>query len=149
MSYFTKHRQHPGFKYFSVSFGILLVFIFIGISGLVFMYKVTNLIYKLIETANLAKEIFFIADTVHSKIGKTNMAFLQMQYKAINYANDHHKEISRIYYTNNYTYTVILFIATILSAIMLFIIANRGLQSAEPLAKIFIFSFFSISIKSY
>ena len=76
MSYFTKHRQHPGFKYFSVSFGILLVFIFIGISGLVFIYKVTNRIYKLIETANLAKEIFFIADTVHSKIGKTNMAFL-------------------------------------------------------------------------
>lgn len=68
--------KHPGFKYFSVSFGILLVFIFIGISGLVFMYKVTNRIYKLIETANLAKEIFFIADTVQSKIGKTNMAFL-------------------------------------------------------------------------
>lgn len=69
-----------------------------------------------------------------------------MQYKAINYANDHHKEISRIYYTNNYTYTVILFIATILSAIMPIIITNKGLQSAEPLAKIFFFSFFSISI---
>ena len=69
-----------------------------------------------------------------------------MQYKASNYANDHHKEIGCIYYANYYTFTVILFIAIILSAIMPIIIANKGLQAAEPLAKIFFFSFFSISI---
>ena len=109
------------------------------------MYKVTNRVYKPIEMANLAKENFFMADTIHGNIGKNNLAFLKMQYKSISYAKDHHKEIGRIYYANYYTFTVILSIATILGAIMLIIIANKGWQAANPLAKISFFSFFAIS----
>lgn len=100
--------------------------IFIGIGSLVQMYKVTNRVYKPVEMGKLAKENFFMADAVHNKISKNNIAFLKMQYKAINIAKDNHKEIGRIYYANYYTFTVILALAIILGGIMLIIIANKG-----------------------
>jgi hypothetical protein len=145
MSYFTQLRQKPGFRYFSISFSILVVFSLVGIGSLVSMYKITNRVYQPIETANVEKEKFFIADSVHDNIGKTKMAFLKMQYKSISHAKEHHKEIGRIYYANYYTFTVILTLATILGAIVLLIIANKGWQAADTLAKISFFSFFAIS----
>jgi hypothetical protein len=145
MANFEALKQKPGFRYFSISFGILLIFIIIGIGCLVSMYKITNKVYKPIETANQEKEQFFLTDSVHDNIGKSKLTFLKMQYKAISHAKEHHKEIGRIYYANYYTFTVILTIATILGAIVLVIIANKGWQAADTLAKVSFFSFFAIS----
>jgi hypothetical protein len=145
MQYFTKLRQQTGFRYFSISFSILVVFTLVGIGCLVSMYKITNRVYAPIETANRQKEKFFIADSVHDNIGKTKMAFLKMQYQSISHAKEHHKEIGRIYYANYYTFTVILTLATILGAIILIVIANKGWQAADTLTKISFFSFFAIS----
>ncbi len=145
MTYFAQLRQKPGFRYFSISFSILVVFTLVGIGCLVSMYKITNRVYAPIETANLEKQKFFIADSVHESIGKTKMAFLKMQYQSISHAKEHHKEIGRIYYANYYTFTTILTLATILGGIVLIIIANKGWQAADTLAKISFFSFFAIS----
>ena len=73
------------------------------------------------------------------------MNFLKMQYEAIGFAKQHHKETGRVSYANYYTFTVILSIATILTAILLIIIANNGWQKATPLAKVSFFTLFSIS----
>jgi hypothetical protein len=145
MQYFTKLRQKPSFRYFTISFTILVVFTLVGIGCLISMYKITNRVYAPIETANLEKQKFFIADSVHENIGKSKIAFLKMQYKSISHAKEHHKEIGRIYYANYYTFTIILTLATILGGIVLIIIANKGWQAADTLAKISFFTFFAVS----
>jgi ABC-type sugar transport system permease subunit len=145
MNYFTLLKQKPGFRYFSISFGILLIFTLVGMGCLVSMYNITNRVYEPIETANTEKEKFFLSDTIHNNIGKYKMAFLKMQYKTIGYSKEHHKEIGRIYYANHYTFTVILAIASILGAIILALIANKGWQSADTLVKVSFFSLFAIS----
>jgi len=145
MSYFTRLQQKPGFRYFSISFGILLIFAIVGIGCLVSMYKITDKVYLPIETANIEKEKFFMADSVHNNIGRYKIAFLKMQYKTIGYTKEHHKSIGRIYYANYYTFTVILSLATILGAIMLIVIANKGWQASDTLAKVSFFSLFAIS----
>jgi hypothetical protein len=138
-------RQKPGFKYFTISFSIFLIFAIVGTSCLITMYKITTRVYKPIETGNKEKEAFFLADSMHNNIGKYKIDFLKMQYKTIGYAKEHHKEIGCIYYANYYTFTVILALASILGAIVLIIIANKGWQSADTLAKVSFFSFFAIS----
>jgi len=138
-------RQKPGFRYFSIAFTIFLVFLLVGIICLVSMYRITDRVYQPIEKANLEKEGFFMADSVHANIGVNKIAFLKMQYRSLSYSKDHHKEIGRIYYANYYTFTVLITLATILSAIFLIIIANKGWQSADALAKVSFFCFFSIS----
>jgi hypothetical protein len=145
MAYFTQLRQKPGFKYFYISVSILLVFTLVGIGCLVSMYRITNRVYKPIENANIEKQKFFLADSMHDNIGRHKIDFLKMQYKSISHAKEHHKEIGRIYYANYYTFTVILTLATIMGAIVLIIIANKGWQAADTLAKISFFSFFAIS----
>lgn len=145
MSYFSELKQRAGFRYFSISFSIVIVFIIVGVGCLVSMYKITNRVYQPIEQSNREKEKFFMADSVHDNIGKNKLAFLKLQYKSISYAKEHHKEIGRIYYANYYTFTVILTLATILSAIVLIVIANKGWQAADTLAKVSFFSFFAVS----
>jgi hypothetical protein len=142
---FTQLRQKPGFKYFSIAFSIFLLFLIVGIACLVSMYRITDRVYKPIETANAEKESFFMSDSVHDNIGVNKIAFLKMQYKSLSYSKDHHKEIGRIYYANYYTFTILLTLASIMAAIFLIVIVNKGWQSADTLAKISFFSFFAIS----
>ena len=145
MSYFSELRGKPGFKYFTIAFSILLIFTIVGLGCLYSMKRITAGMYKPIEDANQLKERFLYNDSVHNNIGTLKMDYLKMQYRAIGFAKEHHKETGRVYYTNYYTFTVILSIATILTAILLIIIANKGWQQAEPLAKVSFFSFFAIS----
>ena len=142
---FNQLRQKPGFKYFSIAFTIFLVFLIVGIVCLVTMYRITTRVYKPIETANIEKENFFMSDSVHANIGVNKIAFLKMQYKSLSYSKQHHKEIGRIYYANYYTFSVLLTLATIMGAIFLIIIANKGWQSADVFAKVSFFCFFAIS----
>ena len=145
MSYFTQLKQKPGFRYFSISFGILLIFSLVGMGCLISMYKITKRVYRPIEIANAEKEKFFLNDMVHNNIGKYKIEFLKMQYKTISYSKEHHKEIGRIYYANYYTFTVVLSIASILGAIILAVIANKGWQAADTIVKVSFFSLFAIS----
>jgi hypothetical protein len=145
MSYFSELRSKPGFKYFTIAFTIFAVVTIVGIGCLISMKKITAGMYEPIEAANQLKEKFFLTDSVHNNIGVLKMDFLKMQYQSIGLAKEHHKETGRVYYTNYYTFTVILSITTILTAILLIIIVNNGWQRAEPLAKVSFFSFFAIS----
>lgn len=146
MSFFTHISQKPALKYFFISLGIMLTFFLVAVGCLVSMYKITNRVYKPVETANQEKERFFMADTVHNNnIGRNKIAFLKMQYKTISYSKEHHKEIGRVYYVNYYTFTVILSLSSILGAVLLIVIANKGWQAADATAKIAFFSLFSIS----
>lgn len=145
MGYFSALQQKQGFRYFSISFSILIVFALVGMGCLVSMYKITNRMYKPIEEANQLKEKFLFDDTVHTNIGKIKMNYLKMQYRAIGFAKEHHKETGRVYYANYYTFTVILSVATILTAILLIIITNNGWQKADTFAKVSFFSFFAIT----
>jgi hypothetical protein len=145
MSYFSELRGKPGFKYFTIAFSILLIFTIVGFGCLYSMKQITSRMYKPIEDGNQLKDRFLYNDSVHNNIGIVKMEYLKMQYKAIGFAKEHHKETGRVYYTNYYTFTVILSVATILTAILLIIIANKGWQQAEPLAKVSFFSFFAIS----
>jgi hypothetical protein len=77
---FNQLRQKPGFKYFSIAFSIFLIFLIVGIACLVSMYRLTDRVYKPIETANQEKESFFMSDSVHDNIGVNKIAFLKMQY---------------------------------------------------------------------
>jgi hypothetical protein len=142
---FSQLRKKPGFRYFSIAFSIFFIFLIVGIVCLVSMYRITNRVYKPIETANEEKQSFFMNDSVHANIGVNKIAFLKMQYKSLSHAKDHHKEIGRIYYANYYTFTVLITLATIMGAIFLIIIANKGWQSANVFAKVSFFCFFAIS----
>ncbi|MFN8251783.1 MAG: hypothetical protein U0V75_07860 [Ferruginibacter sp.] len=145
MGLLTILSRRPAVKLALVSFSIMAIFGIVGASCLVSMYKITNRMYGPIIAADSIKNDFLKNDTVHKNIGVLKMNFLKMQYEAIGFAKQHHKETGRVYYANYYTFTVILSIATILTAILLIIIANNGWQKATPLAKVSFFTLFSIS----
>ena len=145
MNFFSTLRNKPWFKSFVISLSILVIFLIIGFFCLVSMYGVTDRMYRPIEEANILKENFLINDSVHNNIGNNKMSYFKMQYKSIGLAKNHHKETGRVYFVNYYTFTVLLSVATILTAILLIIIANNGWQQAKDYAKVSFFSFFAIS----
>lgn len=132
-------------KYCLSVFIIFSLFFAIGAGCRFTMYSITNRLYKPIEEANQLKEKFFLTNSVNSYTEIMQVKYLKMQYQTISFAKQHHKETGRVYYVNYYTFSVVLVIASIVTAILLAIIANTGWQLANPFIKVSFFSLFAIS----
>jgi hypothetical protein len=126
-------------------FSIFFVAVLISAFTLTTMYRMTTRLYKPIEESNRIRENFFLGDTAHKNIGDLKLRYLKMQYTAISNLKEHHKELGRVYYTNYYSFNVILTIATVITGILIFLIANKGWQYADIFLKIAFCSFFFIS----
>jgi Na+/H+-translocating membrane pyrophosphatase len=68
-----------------------------------------------------------------------------MQYAVLSFFKEHHKELGRVYYSNYYSFNVVLTIATIILAILVFLIANKGWQTSDIFLKISFCTVFFIS----
>jgi hypothetical protein len=110
------------------------------------MYGISDRLYQPLLESYTIRENYLMSDNMHTNLGVHKLEFLKLQYKVVGKFKEHHKELGRVYYTNYYTFTVILTVATILTALLISIIANKGWEKADPLLRVAFFSLFAISM---
>jgi hypothetical protein len=124
---------------------IIVLTVIISAFALTTMYRMSSRLYKPIEKSNILREKFFLGDTSQKNIGYPKMQYLKMQYAVLSFFKEHHKELGRVYYSNYYSFNVVLTIATIILAILVFLIANKGWQTSDIFLKISFCTVFFIS----
>lgn len=124
---------------------IFFSMILVGFVCLKTMYRMVNELYQPLQVSNQLRDSFIMED--HSNIGHATpqLSYLRLQYKNIELYKTHHKELGKRYYTNYYTFSVVLTVSSILTAILIFLIAESGWRSAGLLLKVAFFCFFAIS----
>src|SRR5215212_9525952 len=123
MRFYNWFINNTAAKAIALSLTIFLLTFTVSAFTLIKMYQMTTRLYKPIEESNHIREKFFIEDTARKNIGYPKLKFLKMQYTVLSYLKEHHKELGRVYYTNYYSFNVVLTIATVITAILIFLIA--------------------------
>ena len=129
---------------------ILSLLILVGMTGvgafsLITMYKMANRVYVPLMQSNELKQKFMLTDNSKKDMEIPKLEYLKLQYKSIELHKAHHKELGKIYYANYYTFSIILAVSSIISAILIFFLAGTGWKDAHYLLKTAFFCFFAIS----
>jgi len=132
-------------KSIALAAGIFSSTILVAIICLTTMYRMANRLYQPLQQSNQLRDRYIMADDHDKKNAVPKLDYLRLQYRNIEYYKEHHKEMGKIYYANYYTFTVLLTVSTILTAILIFQIAETGRKEASLFQKVAFFCFFSIS----
>jgi hypothetical protein len=111
------------------------------------MYDMSERLYKPLEDANNIRIQYISRDsnTRSATLPPKKASFLRMQYQVLEKFKYHHKEVGRVYYANYYSFTVILSLSLVITAMLAFVIAHKGWQTAPNLVKVSFGTFFCIS----
>ena len=115
--------------------GILLTAGFIAYFTLTRMYAMSYRLYAPLEEANTIRAAFFRNDSMTNALSQQKMDFLKMEYHVLEKFKYHHKEVGRVYYSNYYSFTVVLGMSVVLTAVLVFLIASKGWLSSSILLK--------------
>ncbi len=126
-------------------FSIILITTIIAFTTLTAMYRMTRRLYQPLEESNTLREQFMQSDSIHRDISADKIKYLKLEYGVLSKFKEHHKETGRVYYTNYYSFTVVLSFTAVITAVLIFMIANNGWQQANILMKVSFCTFFAIS----
>lgn len=123
---------------------VILLFIILGFISLKTMYAVINRVYKPLQTFNDTRSDY-VTKKSFANLGLQKVATIKTQYTTLENLKTHHKELGKVYYSNYYTFTVLLTVSTILAAVLLFVIIQKGWEDTNALVKTLFFILFAIS----
>ncbi|TAH04518.1 MAG: hypothetical protein EAZ16_05175 [Sphingobacteriales bacterium] len=123
---------------------VVLLFIILGFISLKTMYAVINRVYNPLQTFNNTRSDY-VTKKPFANLGLQKVATIKTQYITLENLKSHHKELGKVYYSNYYTFTVLLTVSTILAAVLLFVIIQKGWEDTNALIKTLFFILFAIS----
>ena len=118
---------------------------FIAIFTVTRMYRMSSRLYAPLDEANMIREDFFKTDSFAKAVNADKLVFLKMEYHVLEKFKYHHKEVGRVYYANYYSFTVVLGLSVVITAVLVFLIASKGWLSADIMLKAAFCTLFCIS----
>ncbi len=126
---------------------LLIIFLtaVVAIFTLTEMYKMSARLYQPLDEANQIKQSFLKSDSLTTTIAPDKVKFLRMEYSVLEKFKYHHKEVGRVYYSNYYSFTVVLSLSIVITAMLVFLISSKGWVNANLILKVAFGTFFCIS----